>query len=341
MRQLTIRRSAALSEEGTAGCSGAGLSILYLVGASRTGSTIMSSLLGQLDGCFSVGELWNLWRRGLLERRRCGCGVPVPDCPVWREVLLATFSGPVPEGEARRLDELARYKLKTRRLAGVLAAYGRPPEEDGDDYRRVLLRLYRAVSEVTGCRVIVDSSKGPEYALILGSLPGVQVTVVNVVRDPRAVAFSAQRRVPLHEFADKRFMEQVPAWVGARRWLKAQLLTSAVVRSRQPRFVCVRYEDFSRDPRALMTDLARLMGVEAPLPFLGDHSARLLVTHSVAGNPARFRTGTVPICADDEWRTAMPARDQALVSAVTLPLLLYHGYPVRARRSPDQARVGG
>lgn len=328
-------------DEGTAGGSGEVLSVLYLVGASRTGSTIMSNLIGQLDGYFSVGEVWNLWRRGLLERRRCGCGEPVPDCPVWREVLLRAFSGPVPDVEARRLDKLARHKLRTRRLGAVLAGYGRPPEDDADDYRRVLLRLYRAIREVTGCRIIVDSSKGPEYALILGSLPGVEVTMLNVVRDPRAVAFSGQRKVPLHEFDGKRFMQQAPAWVGARRWLKAQLITSTFVRTRQPRFVCVRYEDFSRNPRALTEDLARLMGGPPPMPFVGDHSVRLESTHSVAGNPARFRTGVVPIRLDDEWRTAMPTRDQAVVSAVTLPLLLYHGYPVWPRRSQDSARVGG
>ena len=340
MQQLSAGARATPRQE-RAEPSSEGLSILYLAGASRTGSTIMANLLGQLDGYFAVGELWNLWRRGLLERRRCGCGEVVPECPVWREVLLRVFSAPVPADEAHRLDALARHRLKTRRLGTVLAGYGRPPEEDGDDYRQVLLRLYRAISEVTGCRVIVDSSKGPEYALLLGSLPDVDVSIVNVVRDPRAVAFSAQRTVPLREFDGKRLMQQAPAWVSARRWLKAQLVTGTVVRSRQSRFVCVRYEDFSRDPRALMADLVRLMGATSSLPFLDDHSARLEPTHSVAGNPARFRTGTIPIRVDEEWRTAMPVRDRAVVSALTLPFLLYHGYPVHPGRGDEAARGAG
>jgi hypothetical protein len=162
--------------------------------------------------------------------------------------------------------------------------------------------------------------------------------MVNVVRDPRAVAFSAQRRVPLREFGGLRFMQQVPAWVAGRRWLKAQLITSSVVRSRQPDLRCVKYEDFSRDPRAVIADLGRLVGDTSPLEFLDDHSARLDPTHSVAGNPRRFETGSVPIRVDDEWRTAMPARDRAVVTALTLPLLLYHGYPLRSRPYGDPAR---
>ena len=43
--------------------------------------------LGQVDGFFSAGELMFLWRRGLIEGRLCGCGLPVRDCDVWTGVL--------------------------------------------------------------------------------------------------------------------------------------------------------------------------------------------------------------------------------------------------------------
>jgi hypothetical protein len=345
MRDLTPGRAGAWGHPGpfapvgeAADGAGEALSVIYVLGASRTGSTIIANILGQLDGCFAVGELWNLWRRGLLERRLCGCGVPVPECPVWSAILDRAFDGQIPDDqEAHRLDTLARRKLKTRKLGAVLAGFGRPLDQDADDYRLVVGRLYQAVREVTGCRVIVDSSKGPEYGLTLASIPGMRVAMVNVVRDPRAVAFSAQRKVPLHEFGDKQFMERVPSWVGARRWLKTQAVTDTVVRSRQPDFRCVRYEDFSRDPRAVIADLAGLVGDTTPLDFLGEHSARLDTTHSVAGNPRRFETGLVSIRVDDEWRTTMPGRDRTVVTALTLPLLLHHGYPVRSRPSDDRA----
>ena len=335
MQPLSRTGKVQTADQESAGRSSEGLTVIYLVGASRSGSTIISNMLGQIDGCFAVGELWNLWRRGLLERRLCGCGVPVPECPVWSKVLARAFSAQVLDEDAHRIDVMARRKLKTRRLPAILANFDRPPDMDADDYRRLLCRLYRAVAEVTGCRIIIDSSKGPEYGLLLASLPGVRVIMVNVVRDPRAVAFSAQRKVPLHEFSDQRFMQRVPAWVGARRWLKAQLITGAVVRWHQPGYSCIKYEDFSREPGAVITALSRLAGTTTSLPFLTDHSAQLRPTHSVAGNPARFDTGSVAIRIDDEWCTAMGARDRAIVTVLTLPLLLYHGYPVLPRRHPE------
>ena len=43
---------------------------------------------------------------------------------------------------------------------------------------------------------------------------------------------------------------------------------------------------------------------------------------TVAGNPLRFRHGTMPIRPDEEWRRKMARGDRLLVSAVTWPLEL-------------------
>ena len=53
-------------------------------------------------------------------------------------------------------------------------------------------RLYRAIGEVTGARLIIDSSKVPSGAALL-SHAGVEAHLLHVVRDPRVVAYSWQR----------------------------------------------------------------------------------------------------------------------------------------------------
>lgn len=48
--------------------------VLYVIGWGRSGSTILDNVLGQLDGCFSTGELHYFWERqrpaGVLVRVR-------------------------------------------------------------------------------------------------------------------------------------------------------------------------------------------------------------------------------------------------------------------------------
>ena len=78
--------------------------------------------------------------------------------------------------------------------------------------------------------------------------------------------------------------------------------------------------------------------------FADERTARLAVTHTVAGNPDRLRTGEVSVRLDDEWRTKMRLRDRALVTAMTAPLLPMFSLPFRSRirtASPDPLGSSG
>ena len=52
------------------------IKILNITGWGRSGSTILGSILGEIEGFFYAGEIRNIWNRVLLENRLCGCGVP-------------------------------------------------------------------------------------------------------------------------------------------------------------------------------------------------------------------------------------------------------------------------
>jgi hypothetical protein len=77
-----------------------------------------------------------------------------------------------------------------------------------------------------------------------------------------------------------------------------------------------------------IVDLLDMQG--ARTPFVSDTEVELGITHTVAGNPSRFKTGKVSLRADDEWISKMRTSDKALVTAMTWPSLLRYGYPIRA-----------
>ena len=54
--------------------------VLYIAGWGRSGSTIMGNILGQLPGFAHVGELSNVWSRGVIEDSLCGCGARFSEC---------------------------------------------------------------------------------------------------------------------------------------------------------------------------------------------------------------------------------------------------------------------
>lgn len=303
--------------------------VLYFAGTGRSGTTVINSLLGQLPGCFAAGELRYLWQRGVAEDHTCGCGRPFSECPVWTAVMKrvrdagATLDEPA---IGRRL--LSR--LRIMRLPVLLArrALGRPPVPfHADDVH--IARLYRAIADETGASVVIDSSKLPPYGLLLSQLPGIELSVVHVVRDPRATAWSWQRLKQSRDRADSGLMQRQETWKSSLLWLVWNVLAAVLWPSGSARVCRVRYEEFARSPRATLAPVAELAGARAEdLPFVDDDIVQLAPTHSVAGNPNRHDTGVVRVRSDDEWRSAMPARSQALVSALTAPGLLALGYPL-------------
>ena len=57
------------------------------------------------------------------------------------------------------------------------------------------LGLVKPAAVVEDDLVVVDASKGPAFGLALAGAPGIDLRMLNVVRDPRAVAWSWKREV--------------------------------------------------------------------------------------------------------------------------------------------------
>lgn len=309
--------------------------VLYFAGTGRSGTTVINNILGQLDGAFAAGELRYLWQRGVLENRLCGCGQPFATCPVWRAVMARAFpDGSAPDAGAvaarlrTRLRLLALPQLLLRRMTGRPAVPGHPDDQ-------AIEQLYAALAAETGARVVVDSSKLPPYGLLLDGLPGIDLYVLHVVRDPRATAFSWGRRKQTHDgVGEDDLMQRQAAWKSSFLWLVWNLATVLVWGRRRTRYIRVRYEDFVASPEPTMAAIVRMIGLDADaLPFETPTRVRLAATHTVAGNPTRHTTGAVALRPDVEWTHAMPAKDRALVTAVTAPLLVGLGYSLSGPRS--------
>ena len=288
--------------------------VLYLAGSGRSGSTLVTTALGQMDGFFAAGELRYVWQRGLVENRPCGCGLPFRSCPMWTSVLK-TFDGDPDEVAAGLRD---RLRMRNRLTV--------PPHPAHD---AAIAELYRSLSAHTGGATIVDSSKLPPYGVLLGSLPGIDLRVLHVVRDPRAAAYSWRRKRSLD--GDERLMTRHPVWKAAVLWSVWNAATERLWG--RGAYLRVRYEDLVADPAAVTRRIADFAGAapDAELPFTDEGLLALRATHSVAGNPVRHRTGAIPVTADDEWQRSMPRSSRLLVSTLTAPVRSRLGYGRGAR----------
>lgn len=326
---------------GTEG-SGDKVKVLYVAGWGRSGSTLLGRILGQVKDFCLVGELRYVWDRGLIENRLCSCGAPFRECPFWRKVLYEAF-GAVDSVRAERLVSMREQGIRTRH---VLLAAGRKSLQARvfrmTEYLHALDRLYRAARAVSHSTVVVDTSKFPGYGYTLQSMPGIDLYVLHLVRDPRAVAYSwGVRKKPRLDrsggpsglMTPHGFIESSLVWD---EW---NLAIERVRREDSGHYMLLRYEDFVESPRTSVESIMRFLGEKgAELPFQDERNVSLKMPHTFSGNPDRFSNGHVTVRSDEGWKRAMSMSQQALVTALTWPGLIRYRYPLLPQRDSSPHR---
>jgi hypothetical protein len=188
-------------------------------------------------------------------------------------------------------------------------------------YLETLAVLYRSVQEVTGCELIVDSSKTALYGYLLGSLPGIDLHVVHLVRDLREVEESlARRRAAGHPgFASHNILG------GFIEWARGNLLISWLLPAVATTVSRVRYEDFVAAPRATVERVLSVAGFpDKNVPIQGDR-ANVALTHGFGGNERRFARGSVQIVANSYTNRKLGPSLRFLLGLMASPVRLLLG----------------
>jgi hypothetical protein len=148
----------------------------------------------------------------------------------------------------------------------------------------------RAILQVTGKPIFLDTSKDPMRIRYLQLSPNVDLYVIHLVRDVRGVAASVLSRKPA-----------VTARQAAESWLareqNIQRLLTAVPPTRQIK-VC--YEEIAGNTLATLNRLITFVGAQ-PLDTLADFRE---AEQHILGNKMR-KQATSEIRLDERWRTAL------------------------------------
>ena len=299
--------------------------VLFIAGLGRSGSTLLDTLLGQIDGFFSTGELRFIWDRGFGQNQLCGCGKPFKECDFWIKVVNEAFGG-FQNVDHKRLESLsdAAEQRASKWVSFSAESVLQAPYEEYFDASR---RLYQAIRKVSGCQIIVDSSKFVTYGFVLATIPGIDLFTVHLVRDSRAVAYSWRRKKVRPEIqGEQHYMGQRRILGSAGRWSSRNILAHKLQRMSK-RYAFLRYEDLVTNPKDSLSTLLTDLGIEtASLDFLDGFRASLKSGHTVSGNPMRFERKEIKIQADMQWQNDMPKYHKWLVTFLTWPLLLKYGY---------------
>lgn len=296
--------------------------VLYIAGFERSGSTLLTKVLGELQNTFAAAELRGIWHRSFPTNQECGCGQGFRECNLWQEIIHDAFGGYDNVDWQAMIDG----RPKRRHTPLLLMPGGQPiVARMFKDYIANLDRLYGSIARVTDSRVIVDSSKTPLYEYVLELAPSVDVYVLLLVRDPRGVQSSNLRRA--HSGNRMLRPETYSVTKSLLEWDALHVTQELLGIRHRERFMRMRYEDFVQNPVASIEEIKSFLSEpNLGLPLIEHGQVHLNVNHTVCGNRNRIVTGAVPLYLDERWRTDLDEDTRTFVRRLTLPLLHRYGY---------------
>lgn len=299
--------------------------LIYVVGAARSGTTILDAVLGGQPGIAATGELCQLLRDDHGEPRRCACSRRLEECSLWGPILRGWGEQLDPEtwsdylrlqGRFERLRSVPITLLHATRRSAALRTYAR--------WTRALLE---EIAERSQAEVVVDSSKHLSRLLALILAQGIEPGIIHAVRDPRAVVWSKVKAPVLPRTT---FRKPSPFEMALRTgldWnlvnLTAQALTSAYPGVPHAR---VRYEDLVRVPQKTLARVGSALGVD--LTSAGRRAAQgqpFDFGHIMAGNRTRLR-GAQRLTLDTDWQASSPPWLRSLTWLLCGALARHYGY---------------
>jgi len=162
--------------------------VLYIMGTARSGSTILEIILSEGSDVFGAGELTNLIQDGFIENKPCSCGASCTDCDIWGKVCEYL------KLDRQGFEEWAELQKRMDWYDGIFKQiFHVMPRKDILRYRELNARLLIATQKVTGCNIVLDSSKYAGRALALLRVVHADVKVICLTRLPAGLMQSFQK----------------------------------------------------------------------------------------------------------------------------------------------------
>ncbi len=310
------------------------VSVVYVVGSGRSGTTLIETILGSHPGLYGAGELALLSVNDFFHQIYCACLKRVDECPFWLAVIDNWFQRTGLK-DLKEHDEIRR-KFEGPRIHGLsrLMREKLVRSRRFSEYARQTTELYRAIREITGRETIVDSSAIPMRALSLSMMPEIDLRLIHVVRDARGVACSLKKEMKADPKAGIGSSESPrPVWRSSITWLAYNLLASWVCRQLPAiKTHFCRYEDLAFNSEPALRKIGEFLHCDFTEIIQQIQSGRTLkVGCTFAGNRMRMQ-GDVRVRLDSDWTQMLSPKEKQTVLRMCGWLMRQYGYQSQSTR---------
>jgi len=296
--------------------------VLLIAGAGRSGSTFLSQLLSQNDDCQNVGQIRHL-PMSMHKGWQCSCGEALPLCRYWGQVAAQMVKAHGSTAMEELRDGFAAFQKTSNQTSNWSDTSVRRAISDAHPrFLELLTSLYRFASTEANNRVLIDSSKVPNLALALQLAEGINLHILNLVRDPRAVAVSWSKLVKKPDVLRQR----------ARNWNKRVNMMQELQELAGENFLQLKYEDFASTPQPVLEQIQAWAGLTQDTGFFtGPQSAEISWERTHLFPPAneevlQKQATNIEIRPASSWKSEAHAEVRKMAEEINFPKASKLGY---------------
>ncbi|MBZ0183572.1 MAG: sulfotransferase [Melioribacteraceae bacterium] len=289
-----------------------GKTIVIILGAARSGSTLLAKAIGGHSKCFALGEINRFNDEIISKETHCGCGNKLIECDFWNDIIANINSDKNEDiRKSSQIFNVGIFKQITKKnrfhfliptiLFKKKYKFGIVDKEINNTYG-----IYNKVFLKTNTDVLIDSTKGLFRALILASrkTPGYSFKFIQITRDGRGVLNSGLKDSYsiMHKNGIKREYKgehtRKPNVI-INQWLYVNLRNYLILKLfRKSNTYFLRYEDFTSNPSKYLREIYELVGLdfEEKALFLDENE-----NHILGGNASRINARRIKK-QDEAWR---------------------------------------
>lgn len=288
-------------------------SVIYIMGDGRSGSTILSVILGNHPNILSVGEI-DKWIKFKGKPKR---GNPKHRDSVFWDDIFKKYTDRSWSGSFQNLQKAHRVIENYKYFPRVLT--NKTPGWAQELYQDHTAKLINTISNHAKKRIITDSSKNIGRAWMLLRNPYLDTRVIHLIRGPRATMHSTMKKN-----IEQKYKSPIIAMLHYS--LKNFCCILVIWTAPKGTAIRVRYEDIILSPRTELKRIGDFLGTDM------DHLVNMIrnqkpftIPPLLDGNRIRVKE-TISVRYDDSWKTKLSRSRKILALLITFPFSCVFGY---------------
>lgn len=279
------------------------INLIYLLGAGRSGTTLLATVLGNQENFCALGEMHQFLEH-LQEEKYCSCGKKLDECPFWAPILSSSALKKTPIKTLRKGTE----KLEAHKNIPFLLLKNKKHLR----YLKTQETIFKDIEKYNKARWYIDSSKYIARYLRLKKSNQFNLKGIYLVRDVRGVIHSFKKQV------------QTPkSPLAAIVYYLAINFFAEVVYRLDKNVLKIRYEDFVERPNTVLKKINHHLG--EPTKMALDQNFEM--PHIIGGNRMKVQK-KIRIKKDIAWRNNISRPQQVLFYILSAPTMLLNKYKI-------------